>query len=68
MVIRSDPAKADLQAIHGAIAQVRRIRQEGHPGIAAKTDVLDEFPRTGKVVPALGIDTMSTAQTVRHHL
>lgn len=59
MVIWSDPAKADLRSIHDFIAHdsthyAKKVTQD----IVAKTDVLDELPRMGKVVPDLGIDTI----------
>ena len=55
MVIWSQPAKADLRAIHDYIATdssyyAKKLTQD----IVAKTDVLDELPRIGKVVPELG--------------
>ncbi len=55
MVIWSEPAKADLRSIYGFIAHdskhyAKKVAQD----IAAKTDVLDELPRMGKVVPELG--------------
>ena len=54
MVIWSDPARADLRSIHDFIAHdskhyARKVAQD----IAAKTDILDELPRMGKVVPEL---------------
>jgi plasmid stabilization system protein ParE len=59
VVIWSDPAKADLRSIHDFIAHdsahyAKKVTQD----IVAKTDVLDELPRVGKVVPELGIDTI----------
>lgn len=59
MVIWSDPAKADLRSIHDFIAHdskhyARKVTQD----IAAKTDILDELPRVGKVVPELGNDAI----------
>lgn len=55
MVIWSDPAKADLRAIHDSIAHdstyyAKKVAEN----IVAKTDGLDELPRIGKVVPELG--------------
>lgn len=55
MVIWSDPAKADLRSIHDFIAHdsthyAKKVTQD----IVAKTDVLDELPRMGKMVPELG--------------
>ena len=55
MVIWSEPAKADLRSIHDLIAHdskhyAKKVTQD----IAAKTDVLDELPRMGKVVQELG--------------
>lgn len=54
MVIWSDPARADLRAIHDFIANdsahyARKVAQD----IASKPDGLDELPRLGKVVPEL---------------
>jgi len=59
MVIWSDPAKADLRAIHNFITHdsthyAKKVTQD----IAAKTDVLDELPRIGKIVPELGNDAI----------
>jgi plasmid stabilization system protein ParE len=59
VVIWSDPAKADLRSIHDFIAHdsahyAKKVTQD----IVAKTDVLDELPRMGRVVPELGIDTI----------
>ena len=55
MVIWSEPAKADLRSIHDFIAHssrhyARKVSQD----IAVKTDILDELPRVGRVVPELG--------------
>ena len=55
MVIWSEPAKADLRSIHDFIAHdskhyAKKVTQD----IAARTEVLDEVPRMGKVVPELG--------------
>ncbi len=55
MVIWSDPAKADLRSIYDFIAHdsthyARKVTQD----IVAKTDVLNELPRMGKIVPELG--------------
>ena len=59
MVIWSDPARADLRSIHDFIAHdslhyARKVTQD----IAAKTDILDELPRVGKVVSELGVDAI----------
>ncbi|MBE0510291.1 MAG: type II toxin-antitoxin system RelE/ParE family toxin [Gammaproteobacteria bacterium] len=59
MVIWSDPAKADLRSIHDFIAHdskhyAKKVTQD----IVTKTDVLDELPRMGKVVPELGTDAI----------
>jgi plasmid stabilization system protein ParE len=59
VVIWSDPAKADLRSIHDFIAHgsthyAKKVAQD----IVAKTDVLDELPRMGKIVPELGVDTI----------
>lgn len=55
MVIWSDPARADLRSIHDFIAHdskhyARKVTQD----IVAKTDILNELPRMGKVVLELG--------------
>jgi plasmid stabilization system protein ParE len=55
MVIWSDPAKADLRAIHDFIAHdSRHYAKKVTQDIVAKTDVLDELPRVGRLVPELG--------------
>ncbi|MGD8617269.1 MAG: type II toxin-antitoxin system RelE/ParE family toxin [Gammaproteobacteria bacterium] len=59
MVIWSDPAKADLRAIHDFIAHdsehyAKQVTQD----MVAKTDSLDELPRIGKVLPELGDDNL----------
>ena len=59
MVIWSDPAKADLRSIYDFIAHdsmhyARKVTQD----IVAKTDVLNELPRMGKIVPELGNDAI----------
>ena len=59
MVIWSDPAKADLRSIYDFIAHdsmhyARKVTQD----IVAKTDVLNELPRMGKMVPELGNDAI----------
>ncbi len=55
MVIWSDPAKADLRAIHDFIAQnskfyAKKVLQD----IVDKSGVLDALPRAGRIVPELG--------------
>lgn len=55
MVIWSEPAKADLRSIHDFIANdsrhyARKVAQD----IASKTDMLNDLPRMGQVVPELG--------------
>ena len=55
MVRWSDPAKADLKAIHDYIARdsthyAKKVTQE----LVEKTGVLAELPRLGRVVPELG--------------
>ncbi len=55
MVIWSDPAKADLRSIHDFIAHdsshyAKKVTHD----IATKTDILDELPRMGRMVPELG--------------
>ena len=52
MVIWSDPAKADLRAIHDFIAldspyYAKKVVQE----IREKTDILNDLPKMGKKVP-----------------
>ena len=59
MVIWSDPARADLRSIHDFIAHdslhyAKKVTQD----IAAKTDVLNELPHMGKMVPELGNDAI----------
>ncbi len=59
MVTWSDPAKADLRSIYDFIAHdsmhyARKVTQD----IVAKTDVLNELPRMGKMVPELGNDAI----------
>ena len=59
MVIWSDPAKADLRSIYDFIAHdsthyARKVTQD----IVARTDVLNELPRMGKMVPELGNDAI----------
>ncbi|HHM05421.1 MAG TPA: type II toxin-antitoxin system RelE/ParE family toxin [Gammaproteobacteria bacterium] len=59
MVIWSDPARADLRSIYDFIAHdsmhyARKVTQD----IVAKTDVLNELPRMGKIVPELGNDAI----------
>ena len=54
MVIWSDPAKADLRSIHAFIARdsthyAKKVTQD----IVAKSDVLNQLPRMGRVVPEL---------------
>ncbi len=55
MVVWSDPAKADLRAIHDFIAQnskfyAKKVLQD----IVDKSGALDALPRSGRVVPELG--------------
>ncbi len=59
MVIWSDPAKADLRAIHNFIAHdsphyAKKVTQD----IVAKTDVLVSLPRMGRAAPELGNDAI----------
>ena len=54
MVIWSEPAKADLRSIHDFIAHdsshyAKKVTED----IAAKTNILDDLPRMGRVVPEL---------------
>ena len=54
MVIWSEPAKADPRSIHDFIARdsshyAKKVTED----IAAKTDILDDLPRMGRVVPEL---------------
>ncbi len=58
-MIWSDPAKADLRSIHDFIAHdsehyAKQVTQD----MVAKTDVLNELPRIGKVIPELGDDNL----------
>lgn len=58
-MIWTDPAKADLRSIHDFIAHdsthyAKKVTQD----IVAKTDVLDELPRVGPVVPELGSEAI----------
>jgi toxin ParE1/3/4 len=59
VVIWSDPAKADLRSIHDFIAHdsTHYAKKVTHD-IVAKTDVLDELPRMGKMVPELGVEAI----------
>ena len=55
MVIWTRPAKADLKHIHDFIAgdskhYAKKVAQE----IREKTDILDELPNVGKMVPEVG--------------
>jgi len=55
MVIWTKPARADLKHIHDFIAEdskhyAKKVAQE----IREKTDVLNEFPNVGKMVPEVG--------------
>lgn len=55
MVRWSDPAKADLKAIHDTIARdsthyAKKVTQE----LVGKTGTLAGLPRLGRVVPELG--------------
>lgn len=59
MVIWSDPAKADLRGIHDFIAHdshyyAKKVTQE----IVTRTDVLDELPRMGRIVPEFGNESI----------
>lgn len=55
MVIWSEPAKADLRALHDFIAHdSRHYAKKVTQDIAAKTDILNELPHIGRVVPELG--------------
>lgn len=50
MVIWSDPAKANLRSIHDFIAHdSRHYAKKVTQDILAKTDVLNELPRMGRV-------------------
>jgi plasmid stabilization system protein ParE len=54
MVIWSEPAKADLRSIHDFIGHdsshyAKKVTED----ITAKTDILDDLPRMGRVVPEL---------------
>ena len=55
MVIWSESAKADLRSIHDFIAHdsghyAKKVAQN----IVEKTDVLNDLPRIGRIVPELG--------------
>ena len=55
MVIWTRPAKADLKHVHDFIAgdskhYAKKVAQE----IREKTDILDELPNVGKMVPEVG--------------
>ena len=55
MVIWTKPARADLKHIHDFIAEdskhyAKKVAQE----IREKTDILNEFPNIGKMVPEVG--------------
>jgi plasmid stabilization system protein ParE len=59
VVIWSDPAKADLHSIHDFIAHdsthyAKKVTQD----IVAKSDVLNELPRMGRVVPEINNDAI----------
>ncbi len=55
MVIWSEPAKADLRSIHDFIAHdSRHYAKKVAQDIASKTNILDELPRIGRIVPELG--------------
>jgi plasmid stabilization system protein ParE len=59
MVTWAAPARADLRAIHDFIARdskhyARKVTQD----LVAKVDVLDQLPRSGRVVPELGEETL----------
>ena len=59
MVIWTEPAKADLRHIYKFIAEdskqyARKVTLE----VVEKTDVLDEVPRLGKVVPEIRDDNI----------
>ncbi len=53
-MIWSSPAKVDLRPIHDFIAHdSKHYAKKVTQSIVAKTDVLTEWPRVGKVVPEL---------------
>ena len=57
MVIWSQPARADLLAIHDFIAHDSRFyAKKVVQDIREKTDILEQLPRAGKKVPELNID------------
>ncbi len=59
MVIWSDTAKADLQSIHDFIAHdSRHYAKQVAQDIVAKSDVLNELPHMGRVVPEFGNGAM----------
>lgn len=58
MVTWTEPAKIDLRSIHNFIAHnskyyAKKVAQS----IREKTDVLDELPRTGKIVTEIKDDS-----------
>jgi plasmid stabilization system protein ParE len=57
MVIWSQPAKADLRAIHDFIAHDSRFyAKKVVQDIREKTDILEQLPKAGKKVPELNED------------
>ncbi len=54
MVIWSEPARVDLRSIHDFIAHNSRFyAKKVTRDIAAKTDILNELPLMGRIVPEL---------------
>ena len=59
MVIWMEPAKADLQHIHDFIAEDSKQYARKVVGqMVEKTDILDETPKLGKVVPEIRDDNV----------
>lgn len=57
MVIWSQPAKADLRAIHDFIAHDSRFyAKKVVQDIREKTDILEQTPKAGKKAPELNVD------------
>ena len=59
MVIWMEPAKADLRHIHDFIAEdSKRYARKVVREMVEKTDILDEVPKLGKVVPEINDDNV----------
>ena len=69
MVIWTKPAIADLKHIHGFIAEdskhyAKKVVQE----IREKTDLLNELPNIGKVVPEVGKPSVQELQIYSYRI